>query len=807
MSEWVAILQARRWWAWVAIALLGGTAVALVLVNTSRHGVGISPDSTGYLSAARNLLCGRGYTCYDGSPYAAWPPLFPTLLAGLGLLGVEPAVGARLLNALAFGAVVALSGHLFLRSLRSPALAVIASAAVAVFFPMLRISSMAWTEPVFLLLVLLFAYQARAFQQRPRLRSLVLLAVLAALCSLQRYTGVALIMAGFVLVCFAPRGTGASGRAKAMACYTVIACMPLALWMGRNYALTSMFTGHPRISSIYSLGQNVIDAADTATAWFVPDLIALDMRGPLVALLALLVLAVLALRLYDMPSGTGPARGVVAAAGVVIAIYLPLILYTHQVGVRDEIMNDRYLAPVSILVLWCLFLAADGVWTLLGLLPARAALVRHSVPCICALWLIYPVTQVADIVRQGLDQGAGGYSREDWQTLPFVRWLREHPLNGRVRCNAPDAYYALLGSSVYVSPHRSWDLDDFQQSVSGEPNEYLVWFGNVHREFLHDRRALIAALYLEHVATVWDSGVYRLRPSTALPFADSRLFTDCLTNGAWSRTFTSERYGHRGIIRSWLMRADGATDSVWELHAGNGRVLRWAPSGRFTRSNGGFAFQCRGLARESARHTTAPYTLSVDGRVDGTVASGTYRITFDHPQWPPADRGTWSVRLTRPVYRLYSHVTGRHLYTTSLDDVNARAAPGSKAWADEGVAFCVYSEPAKPPGAVPVFGFSSRHRDLRFYTMDAGERDRLRDDESGVWEDQGIAWYAFSEETRPPDALPVYRFWSNTAGAHFYTIHEAEKHKLLGDTAVTWAYEGVAWYAIPPEPPAESAPK
>ena len=85
------------------IVLFSVAGVMLSLLSTSRYGVGLSSDSTEYISAARGLLAGQGYVCHDGSPYTGWPPLFPTLLAGIGLTGIDPTTAARFLNAFAFG--------------------------------------------------------------------------------------------------------------------------------------------------------------------------------------------------------------------------------------------------------------------------------------------------------------------------------------------------------------------------------------------------------------------------------------------------------------------------------------------------------------------------------------------------------------------------------------------------------------------------------------------------------------------------------------------------------------------------------
>ena len=58
-----------------------------------------------------------------------------------------------------------------------------------------------------------------------------------------------------------------------------------------------------------------------------------------------------------------------------------------------------------------------------------------------------------------------------------------------------------------------------------------------------------------------------------------------------------------------------------------------------------------------------------------------------------------------------------------------------------------------------------------------------------------MAFYAYPEGQQPAGTIPVYRFWSNTLGGHFYTIDEAEKDRLTKESPQVWSYEGVAWYA------------
>jgi len=60
-----------------------------------------------------------------------------------------------------------------------------------------------------------------------------------------------------------------------------------------------------------------------------------------------------------------------------------------------------------------------------------------------------------------------------------------------------------------------------------------------------------------------------------------------------------------------------------------------------------------------------------------------------------------------------------------------------------------------------------------------------------------VAFYAYPPGRQPLGAMPVYRFWSNRLGDHFYTMSEDEKNKLIRDYSRDWQFEGIAWCAYP----------
>ena len=144
---------------YAAIVCFFGLAGIIFILFATSQSVGLSPDSAEYIGAARSLLSGKGFM-YPGNgewaPLVWYPPLFPAILAIPGLIGIDPLVGARWVNALFFGAnIVAVGGIL---RVMSPAFywpAIFASFLVLTSTEMYENHAMAWSEPAFIFFTLL----------------------------------------------------------------------------------------------------------------------------------------------------------------------------------------------------------------------------------------------------------------------------------------------------------------------------------------------------------------------------------------------------------------------------------------------------------------------------------------------------------------------------------------------------------------------------------------------------------------------------------------------------------------------------
>lgn len=91
---------------------LAGLA-GLAVLHATRWGPWAMSDATEYIISARNLLEGHGLGLFAASgrfmPLSLHPPLYPLVLAALGVTGLDLVLIARWLDAFLFGAIVFLA--------------------------------------------------------------------------------------------------------------------------------------------------------------------------------------------------------------------------------------------------------------------------------------------------------------------------------------------------------------------------------------------------------------------------------------------------------------------------------------------------------------------------------------------------------------------------------------------------------------------------------------------------------------------------------------------------------------------------
>ena len=323
-------------------------AALLVLMSTAPHGIALSPDSVGYISVARSLTAGMGLTMYDSSPLTVQPPLYPAILSLTeSLFGLDPVDGARIINAGVFGLIVYFSGLLFLRYFASLSFVVIGLVAVLLSPVLFRISIYAWTEPIFILLSLLFLLQLDGYLRRKSATNLLLLAIVTGLACLTRYIGIAFTVTGAAAILLLQRRDTRSKLLHLML-FGTISVVPLGAWAVRNYLHANTLIGD-RDPSRITFYQNLYYALIKCINWFFPvDYLADNLkstRGHLLLGAAAGYLAGAAWPPRNAWAESKTAYGRIAPVMLFTGVYVACLVVTSTLTAHEGI-NDRYLSPV-----------------------------------------------------------------------------------------------------------------------------------------------------------------------------------------------------------------------------------------------------------------------------------------------------------------------------------------------------------------------------------------------------------------------------------------------------------------------------
>jgi 4-amino-4-deoxy-L-arabinose transferase-like glycosyltransferase len=500
---------------YVVLVIAGIIAVAMVLASTSPYGVGVSSDAVSYISTAEHLLAGEGYLDYDRRPYVHWPPLFPTILALLGLAGIKPVDGARYINAISFGLIVFSCGVLFLRRIKSKLLVVVGAVAVLMCFTLLQVSVYAWTEPLFIFLTVLFMFNIVRFLNERKISALILAGVCTALACLQRYMGVTVIITGLFLVVFFVRNCGLLKRLKYAAIFGSIASVPLGLWVLRNKIATST-AGDFYLQFDPNFYHETTQTFNLITQWFITDKIALAARLVIVGIVICSLAAVVILRRYksDKKQLGDAMLGKAAVAFILIYTFFNLFAATF---VYYVFANERIMLPIYIFTVLLLLIGLEDSVELLTLLLRKRAVSLFIIVGLCSLWLLlYPFPIVRQRISIYRKYGVSGLTSAFWSRSPLTNWLKNYPylIKGTILSNDPHAIRFLSKLHAIMSLRRSDNIAEFKRLAMSGQNNYLVWYygkeyWNKRRGF-YNLRELNSMFKLKPVVVLQDGAVFEI---------------------------------------------------------------------------------------------------------------------------------------------------------------------------------------------------------------------------------------------------------------------------------------------------------
>ena len=433
------------------LALLAGLgfAGACLLAKATPGGPAVAPDSVDYVIASRSLLAGQGLMVHAGpdglAPMTHFPPLFPGVLAVIGLAGVDALDAARWLNVALFGFNVALIGFLLWILNPSARWTPVFGSLLLLATPTVLEHALALSEPLFLALGFSgLALLARGIEKPSRgyVAAAGLAIGLAFLC---RWAGVAFVAAGAagVIAC-GPRTLRL--RLATAAAFTILAASPGLGWMLRNQWLAASASG--RSLAWHPIGAlHIEQLADTLEQWgLLPPAYGLGV-------LALLCLFAVAATRLGRQRAPAPPRGSTALApllGLFLVAYSGMLVLSISLVDHQTPLNSRILVPVLLPAMVLLIHAVHRAVAILDRRPVAWAAAAAG-----AVFIAAHAMATGPWLARSMRDGQPFFGKLGWSESDVVERVRQLPERVHIYSNGADALYLLTNRRASDLPRKA----------------------------------------------------------------------------------------------------------------------------------------------------------------------------------------------------------------------------------------------------------------------------------------------------------------------------------------------------------------
>ena len=452
-------------------AILGFIAVQLYC---SYSGIGISPDSIMYISAARSLNTNGTLQTFNHIPIVDFPVFYPMFLGIIKFITrIDPVAFGAVLDGLMFAILIYISGwimHRFVPGSRVYKWLVLV--AIILSPALLQVYSYLWSETLFILETLFFLVAFRQYLLKHTVKALVVAALIAAISCVTRYAAVTIVGTGGLLLLL-DRVLPLKKKIVHIIIYGFVCISLLVSNLLFNAFMSGTTTG-PREPSITSFGKNLYYFGTVMCDWmgFTPEQYYL--ATPVATIMLVGFIAALAYNYFRRHLNS------FENLAITFALVYGLFILISSTFSRYERINHRLLAPIFIPALW-----GYTSWGLLLLKKIASTTTRRIVAAVFISMMLGFITKEFLIDKdrysdQVTDEyGVPGYTSNDWLESPFRAYLKHIDKSMfkpgvTIYTDAHEAVYFFSGMSSYLVPHKFFkkDIAKFYQIK----HYYLIWF-------------------------------------------------------------------------------------------------------------------------------------------------------------------------------------------------------------------------------------------------------------------------------------------------------------------------------------------
>lgn len=487
----------------IIAAILGFIAVQLF---TRYGGIGISPDSIAYMSTARNLIAGNGFTDFSGNALVSFPLFYPFFLSIIMFITQTDIVQiAPILNGLLFGTLIFFCGIVLDKFKYKTSWYKRILLLILVCSPsLIEVYTMLWSETLFILLIPIFILFFQRYFQKHSYKSLFFAALIAAVAVDTRFAGITFVGTGCLLI-FLDKKLNWKRKSFHIFLFGSIGISILSLNLIRNIIQLGLATGM-RQKGILPLLKNIEYSGNVMSEWLTFQLKE-QLFFEILAVSVMLLFVIFFIRNLRHWKAYYRVENVTVAFFIV---YVLFIVISSTIS-RYEIINNRLLAPAFIPLLW---ISTCQIPKWRKLLPHKQL-----------SWLFFAFSiGIASVLigsyvfvnRENLsymnETGIPGYSEDTWKKSQLVHYVQRHNelfiSDSTVYSNHSQAVYFLTGNVVYSLPERVYEIDvlEFKQTETC----LLIWFSLDDNTDLLSLKEIEKVKKMKLIKSFPDGSVYEL---------------------------------------------------------------------------------------------------------------------------------------------------------------------------------------------------------------------------------------------------------------------------------------------------------
>lgn len=410
------------------------TLIMLMLLTLVgiKWGAAITPDSCGYLSAAKSFSNTGLFMQYNNTILTNWPLLYPTLLSISNLIHINPLHWPYILNILIASLLV-----FYMSRKQLPMVVFVLVCCYLISIPALRFHITALTESLFISLLILYLLTLKQYTQHQTIKNMLIVSVVAGLSALLRYVGFYVCFGTAVALFFLYRNT------KHTILFLLISLTPVVCNLLYNMTLNQEFAALSK----------TVEFKHAQTMWInITNYAKLNVAYVFISVLPLVI------NLIVLVKSNSRFNKILAIMGTV---YLLAVLGSHPITFEEYL---RYFI----------------VYIPLVLLLDYPQLFNKNITYKMALFLFgLMVISSSAFIYQSYKNGSGGYNKNAWHNEKLKQYLSTLPTQTHIATNAADyLYFVNETSSQYL--YGNEDLLATQLKTA----HIVIWVDGIREDYM-----------------------------------------------------------------------------------------------------------------------------------------------------------------------------------------------------------------------------------------------------------------------------------------------------------------------------------